>query len=67
MKTGRKCNGIVVETTTKLPVRMPAHPSPAMARPMIKVMDVFDIPQSNDPSSKRNTATRYETLTEKIV
>lgn len=67
MKIGCKCNGIVVEMIMKFLVRMFVYFSFVMVCLMIKVMDVFDILQSNDLSLKRNMVIRYEILIEKIV
>lgn len=42
----------------KLPAKIPADPTPAMARPMIKAVEFGAAPQIADPSSKMMMATR---------
>lgn len=67
MKMGRDWRGTAAPTTTKLPVRIPALPRPAMARPTIKVIEFGATPQSSEPISNRNRAVRYAFLTEKSM
>jgi hypothetical protein len=38
------------------PEKSPAEPTPAMARPTIRAVDVGAIPQMKEPSSKMNRA-----------
>jgi len=67
IKMGLQCKGTAVATTTKLPVKIPAQPRPAIALPTIRVIEVGATPHSSDPSSKRNMASKYDFLTEKSV
>lgn len=64
---GRSWSGTAVATTTKLPVKTPALPNPAMARPTIRVMEFGATPHNSDPNSKKNIANRYDFLTEKSI
>lgn len=48
------------------PEKMPAHPIPAIARPMIKAFELGATPQIKDPSSKIAIAVRKTTLMEKM-
>lgn len=47
---------------TKLPVRIPALPNPATARPMMSVMEFGATPDINDPSRNMNMANMYDHL-----
>jgi len=38
------------------PLKIPAAPTPAMARPTIKAVELGAIPQIRDPTSKMNRA-----------
>jgi hypothetical protein len=38
------------------PLKMPAAPTPAMARPTIKVVELGATPQIKEPTSKMNRA-----------
>jgi len=67
MKMGRDWRGTAAPTTTKLPVRIPALPRPAIARPMIKVIEFGATPQSSEPISNKKRAIRYAFLTEKSM
>jgi hypothetical protein len=67
MYMGRDWRGTAVPTTTKLPVKIPALPKPAIARPMIRVMEFLDTPQRSEPISNNSKAVRYAFLTEKSV
>jgi hypothetical protein len=58
--TGRFLNGITWDTTTKLPVKIPALPSPAMDRPIISVMELGEMPQIKEPTRKKPRETRYD-------
>jgi len=52
MKIGRFSRGTVLERIKIAPVNTPAAPSPAIARPTIKAVDVGATPQISDPISK---------------
>lgn len=58
--TGRFLNGIIWDTTTKLPVRIPALPSPAIDRPIMRVMELGAIPQIKDPTKNIPRDMRYD-------
>ena len=58
-------SGTAVATTTKLPVRMPALPHPATARPTMSAAELGAAPQTSEPSMKSETATKYGHLTGK--
>jgi hypothetical protein len=64
MKMGRSRSGTAVATIMKLPVKRPALPRPAMALPMIRVMEFGATPQSREPISNKNMASRYDFLIE---
>lgn len=49
------------------PEKIPAEPMPAMARPMIRVVEVLATPQISEPSSKMKMAIRKTHLREKKV
>ena len=51
----------------KLPAKMPADPTPAIARPMIKVVEFGDTPQMSEPISKMTMETKYAHLRLKKV
>jgi hypothetical protein len=42
----------------KAPEKMPAEPNPAIARPMIKAVELGDTPQTKEPTSKIPIAVR---------
>lgn len=65
INTGLSLSGTALATMTKLPERTPALPSPATARPMMSVMELFAIPQRSEPNRKTIMATRNAVLTEK--
>ena len=48
------------------PENIPAHPRPAIARPIIRAVDVGATPQTKDPSSKIPIADRKTDLIEKM-
>ena len=62
---GRFCKGTAIATTTKLPVNIPAPPSPATALPAIRAGEVGASAHTRDPNSKRAMAERYVIFTEK--
>ena len=43
----------------KLPANIPAEPTPEIARPMIRVVELGETPQMRDPISKMTIATIY--------
>lgn len=49
---GRFCNGTVKATTTNAPVRIPALPQPAIALPIIKVVEFGATAQTKLPTQK---------------
>lgn len=49
------------------PIAMPAPPKPAMARPMIKAVELGATPQSRLPTSKMNTLIRKVSLRGKYL
>ena len=57
-KIGRLTRGTVLAIVTRAPVKIPADPSPATARPTMKAVEVGATPQTKEPSSKMNNATR---------
>jgi len=61
-KIGRRTRGTVREMIITPPLKTPADPSPAIARPTIKAFDVGATPQISDPSSKSAIAERYTSL-----
>lgn len=67
VKIGRLCNGTAYATTTKAPVRIPALPHPAMARPIIKVVEFWATAQRRLPISNMTTEWRKVHLTSKRV
>ena len=50
----------------RAPENIPAHPRPAIARPIIRAVDVGATPQTKDPSSKTPIADRKTDLIEKM-
>jgi hypothetical protein len=54
-------------TMIMFPDWIPADPMPAIARPIMKVVEPGATPQRREPSSKMPTATRYIVLDEKKV
>lgn len=42
----------------RAPVKIPALPSPAMARPIIRTVELGATPQISEPSSNMHSATR---------
>ena len=51
-KIGRLRSGTSGSMTIIPPEKMPAEPRPAIARPMMKVVELGAAPQSADPASK---------------
>lgn len=49
---GRLCRGIIDTMTNMAPVKMPAEPKPAMARPAMNVGESRATPQTREPISK---------------
>ena len=64
---GRSVSGTAVATTTKLPVRIPALPKPAIARPIMRLIESGASAQSKDPPSNITKAKRYDHLMENNV
>ena len=58
VKMGRLWRGTVKAMMINAPAKMPAEPTPAIARPTIRALDVGAAPQIADPSSKRKMAIR---------
>jgi hypothetical protein len=67
VQIGRFLSGIIWDTTTKLPVRIPALPSPAMERPMIRAIEVGEIPHISDPTRNIPSETIYDHFMLNIV
>ena len=55
---GRCRSGTAKEMMRIAPVNMPAAPRPAIARPIIKAVDVGAAPQTAEPTSKMSSAMR---------
>ncbi len=51
----------------KLPAKIPADPTPAMARPTINAVEFGEVPQMSEPTSKMAMETRYAHLRLKKV
>lgn len=49
---------------TMAPLKIPAHPIPEMARPMMKTIEVGAAPQTAEPISKSRIEVRYTHLGE---
>ena len=64
---GRFSSGIVYATMTNAPEKIPAAPTPAMARPMINASEVGAAPHTVEPTSKMKMAVRNTHLTGKKV
>lgn len=60
---GRNFSGAIIATTVAAPVKRPAAPTPATARPTIKEVEVGAAPHTADPASKMSSATRKTHLT----
>jgi len=52
---------------TRAPEKIPAEPTPAIARPTINAADDGAAPQTADPTSKIKIDTKYTVLMEKKV
>ena len=52
---------------TRAPQKMPAEPTPAIARPTINAEDVGAAPHSAEPTSKMKIEIKYIILMEKKV
>ena len=65
INTGLGLSGTALATITKLPVRTPALPNPATARPMMRVRELCATPHMSDPIMKRNMDSKNDHLTEK--
>jgi hypothetical protein len=63
---GRLLTRTVCAIVTSAPVKIPALPRPATARPTIKAVDVGARAQTRDPTSKMKTAMRRTHLTLKM-
>lgn len=55
---GRNLNGAMIATTVAAPVKRPAAPTPAIARPTMKELEVGAAPHTADPASKISSAVR---------
>lgn len=62
MYVGRWRSGTVTEIIRMAPEKIPAAPTPAIARPMIKAVEFGAMPQIKLPSSKIARAMRYTHL-----
>jgi hypothetical protein len=58
MNIGRLLRGTIKVTMTVDPAVMPAVPTPAMARPIMKAVEFGAAPQMAEPTSKTTTQTR---------
>jgi hypothetical protein len=58
MYVGRCLNGTVTEMIKIAPEKIPAAPTPATARPMMRAVELGATPQIKEPTSKINRATR---------
>jgi hypothetical protein len=56
---GRFVSGTVFATIMRAPEKIPALPSPAMARPTIRAVEFGATPQIKDPSSNTRIAKIY--------
>lgn len=55
-------NGNICVRMTEDPEKMPAEPMPAMARPMMKAVELGAPPQRAEPTSKMTVAIRKTTF-----
>ena len=62
-KIGRFSSGVVCANVTSAPVKIPALPRPATARPTMRAVEFGATPHIRDPSSKMKRATRKTDLT----
>lgn len=58
MYAGLFLNGTVFATIKMAPLKIPAAPTPAIARPIISAVEFGATPQTSDPSSKMARAER---------
>jgi hypothetical protein len=58
MYVGLCLNGTVTEMIKMAPEKIPAAPTPATARPMIRAVELGATPQMREPISKMNRAMR---------
>ena len=49
---GRLCSGIEIDKMVKPPFISPEEPIPAMARPMMSIVEDCATPQMSEPTSK---------------
>jgi hypothetical protein len=59
---GRSWSGTPIATMSKLPVKMPALPKPAMARPIMRHTELGAMPLTNDPNKNMNVDSIYDHL-----
>jgi hypothetical protein len=64
MYVGRLRSGTVTEMIKMAPEKIPAAPTPATARPMMRAVEFGATPQMSEPSSKMKSAMRYTHLME---
>ena len=57
---GRLCRGSTLATMVIMPVKRPAEPMPAMARPTINMSDEVAAPLKAEPISKIRKKTRKD-------
>lgn len=63
-KMGLFLNGTICVTMTVDPAVMPAQPTPAIARPMMKAVELGAAPHRAEPTSKTMMVMRYTILVE---
>ena len=63
-KIGRFRNGTIWVTMTVEPAVIPAHPTPAMARPTMNTVESGAAPHKAEPASKTMMQMRYTILVE---
>ena len=64
MYAGRWRNGTDTVMMRIAPLKIPAEPMPAIARPMMSAVELGATPQMREPTSKMNSAERYTHLIE---
>lgn len=66
MYWARLCSGVISATMTIAPLKMPAEPAPAIARPRIRTSMLGATPHTSEPTSKMKTAKMITCLDGKI-
>jgi hypothetical protein len=66
MYCAREWSGVISATMTIAPLKMPAAPAPAIARPRISTSMLGATPHTSEPTSKMKTAKRMTCLDGKI-